>query len=157
MARTRVSWTGAMALVVAVLGGGCSGGNGGAEESQEAVQQTAVQGEPTRTLSAPQAITSAELVERLDGEDVPVILDVRSPEEYAEGHIPGAINIPHTDVAAQMSTIQTYKDKPVVVYCRSGYRAGKAADILIEADFSDVRHLEGDIMGWRDAGHELEQ
>ena len=86
-----------------------------------------------------------------------LILDVRSAEEYAEGHVPGAINIPHTDVAAQMSIIQTYKDKPVVVYCRSGYRAGKAADILLEADFSDVRHLEGDIMGWRDAGHKLEQ
>ncbi|MDM7861798.1 rhodanese-like domain-containing protein [Alteromonas sp. ASW11-36] len=86
-----------------------------------------------------------------------LIIDVRSAEEYAEGHVPGAINIPHTDMAAQMSTIQTYKDKPVVVYCRSGYRAGKAADVLIEADFSDVRHLEGDIMGWRNAGHELEQ
>lgn len=86
-----------------------------------------------------------------------LILDVRSAEEYAEGHVPGAINIPHTDVAAQMSIIQTYKDKPVVVYCRSGYRAGKTADILLEADFSDVRHLEGDIMGWRDAGHKIEQ
>ena len=86
-----------------------------------------------------------------------LILDVRSAEEYAEGHVPGAINIPHTDVAAQISIIQTYKDKPVIVYCRSGHRAGKAADILLEADFSDVRHLEGDIMGWRDAGHKLEQ
>jgi len=41
------------------------------------------------------------------------------------------------------------------VYCRSGFRAGKAGDILLEANFSDVRHLDGDIMGWQEAGHEM--
>ena len=86
-----------------------------------------------------------------------LILDVRSAEEYAEGHVPGAVNISHDEVGAYMSSIEQYRNKPVVVYCRSGYRAGKAASILLEADFTDVRHLEGDMKGWLEAGLETEQ
>lgn len=84
-----------------------------------------------------------------------LILDVRSDEEFAQGHVPNALNIAHKDVAEQLSRIAEFKDKPVVVYCRSGRRAGMAAEILTEAGFSDVRHLEGDIMGWKEAGHRL--
>lgn len=86
-----------------------------------------------------------------------LILDVRSAEEYAEGHVPGAINISHDSISAYMSSIEQYRDKPVVVYCRSGYRAGKAASVLLDANFTDVRHLEGDMKGWLEAGLETEQ
>ena len=86
-----------------------------------------------------------------------LILDVRTAEEYAEGHVPGAINIAHSALASRIEEIKSYSDKPVVVYCRSGYRAGLAGDILQEANFSDVRHLDGDITGWRKAGHEMEK
>lgn len=84
-----------------------------------------------------------------------LILDVRSAEEYAEGHVPGAVNIAHTELEDRLSEIVNFESKPVVVYCRSGYRAGKAAEILKKAKFADIRHLEGDIMGWREAGHEM--
>jgi rhodanese-related sulfurtransferase len=86
-----------------------------------------------------------------------LILDVRTADEYAEGHVPGAINIAHSALASRIEEIKSYSDKPVVVYCRSGYRAGLAGDILQEANFSDVRHLDGDITGWQKAGHEMEK
>ena len=86
-----------------------------------------------------------------------LILDVRSAEEYAEGHVPGAVNIAHTALASRLDDIRQYSDKPIVVYCRSGYRAGKAGDILQQADFKDVRHLDGDILGWQKAGHEMQK
>lgn len=86
-----------------------------------------------------------------------LILDVRSAEEYAEGHVPGAINIAHTALASRIEEISEFSDKPVVVYCRSGFRAGKAGDILQQANFKDVRHLDGDIMAWKDAGYEMKK
>ena len=151
MVRKRVWWTGAVALVVAVLGAGCSSGNEGAEESQEAVQQTAAQAELTHTASSRQAITSAELVERLEGEDVPVILDVRSPEEYAEGHIPGAINVPYDQIAANLDSLESFQTAEIVVYCRTGRRAGVAENVLREAGFTRVLDLEGHMTSWNEA------
>lgn len=86
-----------------------------------------------------------------------LIIDVRSAEEYAEGHVPGAINIAHSDIADNLDQLLGYKDKPVVVYCRSGYRAGKAAKVLLKNDFTQVKHLEGDMLGWQEAGQAIEK
>lgn len=86
-----------------------------------------------------------------------LIIDVRSAEEYAEGHVPGAINIAHSEIADKLDQIIGHKDKPVVVYCRSGYRASKAAKVLTSNQFSKVKHLAGDMSGWIEAGHPVEQ
>ncbi|WP_026375906.1 rhodanese-like domain-containing protein [Aestuariibacter salexigens] len=86
-----------------------------------------------------------------------LILDVRGPDEYAQGHVPGAINIPHTEIAERLDEILSHKDKQVVVYCRSGYRAGKAIDVLLENNFSQVQHLEGDMLKWQEAELPLEK
>jgi len=152
MVRVRARWNGAMAFAIAVLGAGCSGESGGAEESQEAVQQVAVQGESTPTLSSPQVITSADLVQRLETADAPVILDVRSPEEYAEGHIPGAINVPYDQIPANLDSLESFLSDEVVVYCRTGRRAGVAEKALSEAGFTQVLDLEGHMTSWNDAG-----
>ena len=151
MVRVKVRWIGTMALVVAMLGAGCSGGSGDAEEAQDAAQQAAVQAEPTRALSSAQVITSAELVERLEGPDTPVILDVRTPEEYAEGHIPGAINVPHDQVAASLDSLESFLVGEIVVYCRTGRRAGVAENVLREAGFTQVFDLEGHMSSWSEA------
>ena len=151
MGRARVRWTGALALAGAVLGAGCSGGNGGAEEAQETAQQTEVQAEPTRIPSSPSVITSAELLERLEGENVPVILDVRSPEEFAEGHIPGAINVPYDQIAANLDSLESFRTAEIVVYCRTGRRAGVAENVLREAGFTQVSDLEGHMTSWSEA------
>ena len=86
-----------------------------------------------------------------------LILDVRTAKEYDQGHVPGSINISHDQIADQIQKLSSHKDKPIVVYCRSGYRAGKAAKILLENDFKQIKHLEGDMLGWQEAGHEIEK
>lgn len=85
-----------------------------------------------------------------------LILDVRTPEEFASGHVPNAINIPHTELATRMSEIESAVDSPVVVYCERGGRAGKAEAELLAAGYSNVLHLEGDMSAWRAAGRPVE-
>jgi rhodanese-related sulfurtransferase len=81
-----------------------------------------------------------------------LLLDVRSPNEFAAGHIPGAINIPHNELEVRVTEIDRYRDGSVVVYCESGRRAGMAASVLLGAGFADVDHLDGDMSGWRARG-----
>ena len=81
----------------------------------------------------------------------PIVLDVRTAEEFSEGHIEGAINISHEQINANLSKIMAFKDQTVVVHCRSGRRAVSAENDLRAAGFSDLRPLEGDIKGWQAA------
>lgn len=98
-------------------------------------------------------IVQAELVQRIKANRAGLILDVRSAEEYAEGHIPGAINIPHDQLESRIAEIGAHKNKDVVLYCRSGVRAGIAATILQSAGFSKLLHLAGDMSGWSSNGN----
>lgn len=77
-----------------------------------------------------------------------VILDVRTPEEFAAGHMPGAINIPHDQVPARLAEFRAWKDKSIVAYCRSGRRVGIALKALHDAGFTKLVHLTGDMPGW---------
>ncbi len=104
----------------------------------------------------PVSITPGELVEQIQLERAPLILDVRSEKEYAEGHIPGALNIPHDELLDRLSEIDVAKTEEIVVHCRSGYRAGIAEKVLIEADYSNVRDLEGHMNAWQSAGYPIE-
>jgi len=80
-----------------------------------------------------------------------IVLDVRTPSEFAQGHIKGAINISHDQINDNLSKIIGYKNQTVVVHCRSGRRAVSAENALRSAGFSDLRHLEGDMNGWQAA------
>lgn len=80
------------------------------------------------------------------------LVDVRTPEEYAEQHLPGAINIDvyEEDFIGQCKACLD-KDRPVAVYCRSGKRSANAAGLLREAGFKRVLNLDGGITAWLDA------
>lgn len=78
------------------------------------------------------------------------LLDVRTPEEYAAGHIAGAVNVPHDQLATRLAEVP--KDKDVVLYCRSGRRAGIAADVLAANGYTRLSHLEGDMIAWTEKG-----
>ena len=80
-----------------------------------------------------------------------VVLDVRTAEEYNNGHVTGAINFSHNNVADKLNLLSQYKDSTVVVYCRSGHRAGIAGNILAKNGFKNLRHLTGDMNGWLEA------
>jgi rhodanese-related sulfurtransferase len=95
------------------------------------------------------AITPAAVGERLAWADRSlVMLDVRTPEEYAEGHVPGARNIPHTELAARIGELADAKTRDVVVYCRSGNRSAKALEVLRGAGFARLFHMQGDYLRW---------
>jgi rhodanese-related sulfurtransferase len=98
---------------------------------------------------------SAQGVLALAGQaNAPLLLDVRSADEFASGHVPGALNVSHEQVAAQLGALDSARE--VVVYCERGPRAEKAAGVLRGAGFS-VRHLTGDMSGWREQGLPVER
>jgi phage shock protein E len=67
------------------------------------------------------------------------IVDVRTPEEYAEGHFPNAINIPLDQVQQRFHEFKNMK-KPVIAYCRSGNRSGLAVSILLQAGLKEIEN-----------------
>jgi phage shock protein E len=103
--------------------------------------------------AGPAAIEPKALVERIAWADSSlVVLDVRTPAEYAEGHVPGAINIPHTELAARIAELSGAREKDIVVYCRSGVRAEQALGVLGKAGFKRLYHLTGDYTRWSEEG-----
>ncbi len=95
-------------------------------------------------------ISADELFENLnDGDESndPVVLSVRSPEDYAKGHIPGAINIPWTDLADPENLAKLPPDKPIVTYCYTGH-TGQIAATLLNVLGYDATNLKFGMMGW---------
>jgi len=80
-----------------------------------------------------------------------IILDVRTKAEFDQGHIKGAINMSHNLIEDNIAKLSQYKNKTVVVHCRSGRRAGVAEHILADHGFTKLRHLEGDMNAWVEA------
>jgi rhodanese-related sulfurtransferase len=97
-------------------------------------------------------VPAVEVLARLEGDAAPLVLDVRTPAEFAAGHVPGALNISIEELARRVGELADHRDAEVVVYCERGPRAVKAAGLLADAGFASVRHLEGDMSGWRASG-----
>ena len=93
-----------------------------------------------------------ELTARLAAEAPPVVLDVRTPQEYEAGHVPGAINVPHKALPERLAEIAGLRDRQVVLYCERGKRSDMATAVLREAGFSSLWHLQGHMEGWRGQG-----
>lgn len=97
----------------------------------------------------PASIETRTVSERLAWGDRSIfVLDVRTPAEYAEGHVPGAVNIPHTDLKARIGELAEARERDVVVYCRSGNRTAQALETLQEAGFTRLFHMKGDYLRW---------
>ena len=92
-------------------------------------------------------ITAEEAKQIMDSEEGYIILDVRTQEEYDEGHIPGAILIPNTEIEVRAEEELPDKDQLILVYCRSGQRSKLAAEILVELDYTNIREFGG-IIDW---------
>jgi phage shock protein E len=95
------------------------------------------------------SISDQELLARMNASDPPLVLDVRSPKEYAAGHISGAVNLPYNQVEERVGELGPSRNRQVVVYCEHGPRAYLALGALEDAGFRDLRHLDGDMSGWR--------
>ncbi len=96
------------------------------------------------------SITPAELASIGAAGASPIIVDVRSAEEYTAGHIPGAVNIPYDQVADRLSELQG--PHGVALYCMVGPRARKGESALMDAGYNDILHVEGGLAAWQAAG-----
>jgi len=101
---------------------------------------------PTDTLLTAQAFNKA--LHLLSEKQ---IIDVRTPEEFKSGHLHGALNINFYDEDFSEQLQKLDKDKPVLVYCRSGKRSGKAAEQLQKLGFKTIFDLKGGITAWKEA------
>ena len=72
-----------------------------------------------------------------------LVIDVRTAEEFAEGHFPGAINIPHEDIVQGIRAHNVDKDQTVLLYCRSGNRSGQAEIRLHSSGFAEAKNVGG--------------
>ena len=92
-------------------------------------------------------ITAEEAKKLMDSEEGCIILDVRTREEYDQGHIPGAILIPDTEIEAKAADLLPDKDQLILVYCRSGRRNKLAAQSLADLGYTNIREFGG-ILDW---------
>ena len=79
-----------------------------------------------------------------------VLLDVRTPEEFSEGHLANAVLIPIQELSQRLGELASYKEKKIIAYCRSGNRSGRAAELLGAKGFT-VFNMEGGILRWKAA------
>lgn len=100
-------------------------------------------------------LTPTELQTKAAADDDLLILDVRSPQEYAAGHIPNAINIPYDEMGDRLNELPAGRS-PIVVYCERGVRARVAEQVLAEQGFATTFHLEGHMQRWRRLGLPIE-
>jgi rhodanese-related sulfurtransferase len=80
-----------------------------------------------------------------------LLLDVREDNEWAVGRLPNARHIRLGELSKRLSELEKYKEKPIVVYCRSGNRSARACALLKKSGFSNASNLAGGIMAWEQA------
>ncbi len=143
-------------LVIALgsLAVGCSGSSDDGAASR--VPDTEAAPTPVVVLDGSlrgSPVSPEELAGRLNGERDFLLIDVRSPEEFSAGHIPGAVNIPYDQLPSRLDELNGSQDQEVIVYCRTGRRAGIAEQALQESGFQNVRDLDGHMVDWNSAGY----
>jgi len=97
------------------------------------------------------------LLQKLDlGEEI-FVLDARRPDEFAAGHVEGAVNIPVHDLAKHIDQLPNDPDTLIVVYCRSGVRSMFATSALLVLGYNKVYNMPGGFLAWQDAGYPIEK
>lgn len=85
-----------------------------------------------------------------------VVLDVRTPDEFGEGHLADAVNVDFYAADFEGNLAALDKDVPYVLYCRSGNRSGTTAQLMRDLGFTEVYEVEGGILSWAEAGLPIE-
>ena len=108
-----------------------------------------------RTSGGPwvSTVEATQLINRQDA----LVLDVRSAEEYAKGHILGARNLPLADLERRSAELDKHKAKPVIVHCENGNRSTSALALLRKHGFASVVNLAGGYAAWQQAGLPVEK
>lgn len=103
-----------------------------------------------------QVLTIAQF-EKMSSKKKTMVVDVRTPEEVSEGHLAGALNINFLGENFANEIQNLNKKKTYLLYCRSGSRTRKAADLMQKSGFKNVYMLEGGITSWKEAGKPTEK
>lgn len=136
----RREWIGALSACLIVLAGGVAVGCGRDDPETQVV-----------TSVSPQ-----ELLQLMEANADILVLDVRSRDEHAAGHIAGAVNIPHTEITDRLGELVAYRDKHVIVCCWAGGRAGIAKGVLRDAGFTSLLDLRGHMAEWQRLGYPVD-
>ena len=131
-------------LVWAILGRGC-----GKTESVESPDQADTPNQAMENVVAKEAF---DLIEDNKGNTDFVILDIRTPEEFSEGHIENATNLDYYSETFKEELAQLDKSKTYLMHCRSGGRSSKAMTTMEELDFLKVYHMTDGMNGWKAGG-----
>lgn len=99
------------------------------------------------TSAAYQRVSAEEAKELMDTQKDYILLDVRTPEEFAQAHIPGAICIPNETIGTQPIDQLPSKEQMILIYCRSGNRSKQAADKLAKLGYANLVEFGG-IQDW---------
>lgn len=134
-----------VALLALAFIAGCGGGTEPTDDALLAAEEPTAAG--VRLVSA----TQGAAIQAQPPEDL-VILDVRTPEEFAEGHLDGAVLVDFYDADFAEQIGELDPNVPYLMYCRSGNRSGQTATIMEQLGFTDVADVDGGILSWADAG-----
>lgn len=93
-------------------------------------------------------VSMEEAVQMMKEQSGYIILDVRTPEEYSQGHIPNAINLPNENIGSADMAQLPKKDQLIFVYCRSGRRSKEAAQKLVNLGYTNIVEMGG-ILDWK--------
>ena len=107
---------------------------------------------PTQIIGDLTVQEAFDLIEEEQGNPDFAIIDVRTPEEYADGHIENAVNIDFRADDFEDRISELDKDKTYVIYCRSGVRSAGALDVMEQLGFNEAYNVLEGIIGWTDAG-----
>lgn len=103
-------------------------------------------------LGAETEMVSVEVAEKLISEKIQ-LLDVRTEEEWSEGRIEGAVRVDYTEEGFAEKVVKAVDPKkPVLVYCRSSNRSGKASKVMQKLGFVEIKDMKGGVMAWQKAG-----
>jgi len=102
-------------------------------------------------------ISQQDLLTQIQDGSPPLVLDVRTPGEYREGHVPGAVNISVFDFRSRFEQMDPPKDKPIVVICEHGPRSSFAGFMLKSAGYTNVLELDGAMHAWKKSKLPLEK
>ena len=113
-----------------------------------ALMFTGCAGTSNNQTSTYRQITMDEAVNMMAQENGYIILDVRRPDEFAEGHIPGAINVANETIGTDEIPKLPNKDQLIMVYCRSGRRSKEASEKLVKLGYTNIVEFGG-ILDWK--------
>ena len=103
------------------------------------------------------AMPAADVKARLGTPQAPLMVDLRTPPEFAIAHLPGAVNIPVSELEKRLDEARPAEGQDLLIYCLNGSRTRQAEPLLYAHDINSFYHLEGELEGWLQKNYPFEK